>query len=61
MVYTHSKWPDAIMMPKGNQRWGDYSGYEECFVVIGMYQELVADNVPPFLSKNVQEFLQQRY
>ena len=58
MVDAHSKWPEAIMMPKGTNAERTIEAMRSVFSRNGLCEELVADNGPPFPSKDVQEFLQ---
>ena len=59
MVDAYSKWPEVIKMSHGTSAERTIDAMRSVFSRQGLCEEIVADNGPPFPSKELQEFLQR--
>lgn len=57
MVDAHSKWPEVIMMRNGTTAEKTIEAMRAVFSRLGLCEQIVADNGPPFPSKELQSFL----
>ena len=59
VVDAYSKWPEVVMMNQGTNAERTIEALRGIFSRQGLCEEIVADNGPPFPSKELQEFLQR--
>lgn len=57
MVDAYSKWPEVVLMPGSTTAQKTADAMRSIFARLGLCEEIVADNGPPFPSSELQAFL----